>query len=242
MGLRHPNPDVPEMQMASDARALAEELGLASKHVFFNDGWVAYKDRENFLLEADIGVTTHFDSAETRFSFRTRALDYLWAGLPVVTTQGDSFAQLVEDEGLGASVPPNDPAALSNALLRLLEVPGRAQACRARVALVRERFRWSVVLEPLDRFCADPRRAPDLAAGWAPERSAPPSAGVTPAAPPSGTSADAQPAEEARVGTPEARGLAQLAKLHYRQGGLSQVLQRAISKACRIAQGEDRQR
>ena len=71
MGLRHPNPDVPEMQMASAARVLAEELDVAGKHVFFNEGWVDYAERQNFLMEATLGVTMHFDSAETRFSFRT---------------------------------------------------------------------------------------------------------------------------------------------------------------------------
>ena len=33
-------------------------------------------------MEATLGVTMHFDSAETRFAFRTRALDYLWAACP----------------------------------------------------------------------------------------------------------------------------------------------------------------
>ena len=39
---------------------LAEELGLLDEHVFFNDGWVPYDERQNFLLDADIGVSTHF--------------------------------------------------------------------------------------------------------------------------------------------------------------------------------------
>ncbi len=113
MGMQHPNPDVPPMQMAIDARALAEELGVAGKHVFFNDGWVEYSERQNFLLEATLGVSTHFESLETRFSFRTRALDYLWAGLPIVATEGDSFGQLIEEEHLGLTVPPEDPQALA---------------------------------------------------------------------------------------------------------------------------------
>ena len=104
MGLQHPNPDVPPMQMAIDAKALAEELGVAGKHVFFNDGWVEYSERQNYLLEATLGVSTHFESLETRFSFRTRALDYLWAGLPIVAPQGDSFGQLIEEAGFPAGV------------------------------------------------------------------------------------------------------------------------------------------
>jgi glycosyltransferase involved in cell wall biosynthesis len=165
MGLRHPNPDVPEMRMASAARALAAELGVAGRNVFFNDGWVAYAERQNYLLEADLGVTAHFASAETRFAFRTRALDYLWAGLPAVSTEGDSFAELVEDEGLGLIVPPEDPEALEEALYRLLADEQLAKGCRGRAREVRERFRWSSVLAPLASFCQQPRRAADLAGG-----------------------------------------------------------------------------
>jgi glycosyltransferase involved in cell wall biosynthesis len=101
MGMRHPNPNVPAMRMAYETQRLAEDLGLVGTHVFFNEGWVDYDDRQNYLLESDIGVSTHLDHVETAFSFRTRILDYLWASLPIVATGGDSFAAIIEREGLG---------------------------------------------------------------------------------------------------------------------------------------------
>ena len=75
------------MAMAAEAVALAEELGLRDRVVFFNFGWVPYAERGRYLLEADVAVSAHFDDIETRFAFRTRFLDCLWAGLPVVTTR-----------------------------------------------------------------------------------------------------------------------------------------------------------
>ncbi|MBW0009483.1 MAG: glycosyltransferase, partial [Pseudonocardiales bacterium] len=120
LGMRHPNPDVPEMGMAGQARRLAESLGLTGEQVFFNETWVPYTDRQNWLLDADAGVTTHFEHVETTFAFRTRVLDYLWAGLPIVTTSGDAFAELVGTEELGVVVPAGDPAALAAALARVL--------------------------------------------------------------------------------------------------------------------------
>src|SRR5206468_8785633 len=104
---------------------LATELGLTGTHVFFNEGWVPYEERQNYLLEADIGVSTHLDHVETAFSFRTRILDYLWASLPIVATEGDSFATLIEAEGLGLTVPAQDVGALETALLPLLDDPAR---------------------------------------------------------------------------------------------------------------------
>ncbi len=106
LGMRHPNPDIPEMRMAVEARRLSDDLGLTGVHVFFNEEWVPYDHRQNFLLDADIAVTTHFHHVETDYSFRTRVLDYLWATLPTVTTDGDSLADLIERKGLGLTVPP----------------------------------------------------------------------------------------------------------------------------------------
>ncbi len=65
MGNRHPNPtDVPDMKMQDQALALAQNLDLLGKTVFFNDRWVPYAERANYLLEADIGVSAHFDHIE----------------------------------------------------------------------------------------------------------------------------------------------------------------------------------
>ena len=51
--------------------------------------------------EADLGVSAHRDHLEARYAHRTRLLDYLWAGLPVVATRGDALAELVDRERLG---------------------------------------------------------------------------------------------------------------------------------------------
>ena len=162
LGLKHPNPQVGEMKMADDAVALAEELGLAGTNVFFNHDWVEYGDRQNYLLEADIGVSTHLDHVETEFSFRTRLLDYLWASLPIVATSGDSLAALIETSGIGLTVPPGDVDALEDALFRLLDDDALNTSCRTAIERVVPRYRWSTVLEPLLEFCRTPSRAPDL--------------------------------------------------------------------------------
>jgi GT2 family glycosyltransferase/glycosyltransferase involved in cell wall biosynthesis len=164
LGLKHPNPDVPEMRMAVATRALSDSLGLTDKHVFFNEGWVEYEDRQNYLLEADIGVSTHLDHVETAFSFRTRILDYLWTSLPIVATGGDTFADLIESRGLGITVAPGDVEALDEALFRLLDDEAFNAGCRARLGEVMPDHAWSRVLAPLVQFCRAPRRAADLAA------------------------------------------------------------------------------
>jgi glycosyltransferase involved in cell wall biosynthesis len=168
LGMRHPNPEVPDMGIGVQTRLLADRLDLTDRHVFFNETWVPYADRQNWLLDADCGVTTHYEHVETTFAFRTRVLDYLWAGLPIVTTDGDSFAELVAAERLGVVVPAEDPVALANALERVLYNDEFARSARERIAAVRERYTWETVLAPLTAFCRNPQPAADRLPGAEP--------------------------------------------------------------------------
>jgi GT2 family glycosyltransferase/glycosyltransferase involved in cell wall biosynthesis len=168
LGMKHPNPEVPEMDIGARTRALSERLDLTGRHVFFNETWVPYAERQNWLLDADCGVTTHYEHVETTFAFRTRVLDYLWTGLPIVTTDGDSFADLVRQEGLGVVVPAENADALADALEKVLYDNEFAAAARERIAVVRERFTWETALAPLVSFCRNPSPAADRLPGTAP--------------------------------------------------------------------------
>ena len=160
LGVKHPNPDVPAMRMAADTMSLADELGLTGTHVFFNTEWVDYEDRVNYLLDADLGVSTHFEHVETAFSFRTRILDYLWAGLPIVSTDGDTFAGLIKAHDLGAVVPPEDVDALAEAIESVLYSPERAQTSE-RVRQFGQTMCWDQTLSALIAFCKAPYAAAD---------------------------------------------------------------------------------
>jgi GT2 family glycosyltransferase/glycosyltransferase involved in cell wall biosynthesis len=166
MGTRHPNPLVSPMKVVEESRTLASQLGVLDTHVFFND-WVPYEQRALFLREADLGLSTHREHLETHFSFRTRMLDYLWAGLPIVCTRGDHFATLVDERHLGAVVPPGDVTALADAIDGLLDEsdtgPARRHAVRSNIAIIREEMRWSRVVAPLARYCEQPYLAADHA-------------------------------------------------------------------------------
>jgi len=161
MGTRNPNPEMPEEEIVAASRTLARELGVEGTHVIFNDDWVAFDDRQNYLLEADLGVSTHPQHIETTFSFRTRILDYLWAGLPMVVTRGDTFADLVAAEDLGETVPEHDVEALAAAIERIAYDDERHAEAAANVRRVAARYEWSAVLAPLVEFVSDPRRAAD---------------------------------------------------------------------------------
>jgi glycosyltransferase involved in cell wall biosynthesis len=148
----------PGLAATGQAAAVQSALAEAENHerVHVNRDWVPYDERGGWLADADLGVTAHHDHLEARYAHRTRVLDYLWAGLPVVATRGDALADLVERERLGRTVAPGD-------------VDGFAQACsaalddrdaRERIAALTPGLRWSAVAEPLVDWCAaaPPRR------------------------------------------------------------------------------------
>jgi glycosyltransferase involved in cell wall biosynthesis len=136
------------------ARRLAAELGILDRHVFFHDGWVPYAERASWLLDADCALACHDQHLETRFSFRTRYLDCLWAGLPLVCTEGDVLADRVDREGLGLTVPARDPQAVADALDAVL-TRGRA-AYAEPLARAAADYTWSRAARPLIEILLGP--------------------------------------------------------------------------------------
>ena len=152
MGVKHPNENIPEMQMCQQAVELAKELNLFNQSVHFNFGWIPYNQRQNFLLEADIGVSTHFDHLETRFSFRTRLLDYLWAEIPMLTSKGDFFASLIESKGLGLTVTCEETKALTEAMEQLLDNKALQLQCQANLKALKPSFEWDQLMQPIHHY------------------------------------------------------------------------------------------
>lgn len=160
LGFKSPNPQVPLMDMAVKARSLAAQLGCLDKHVFFCDSWTSYEQRANFLLDADVAVSAHFDLPETRFSFRTRILDYLWAGLPIVTTCGDQLADMIVGNGAGVSLPYQDVEAWKQTLRELVSDRDLQSKWRAGSEKLARQFHWDIVSRPLLDYCAKPYHLP----------------------------------------------------------------------------------
>lgn len=69
------------------------------------------------LAAFDVGVVASIGSE----AFSRAALEYFAMGLPVVATRVGTLPELVEDGRTGRLVPPGDPAALSRALVELLQ-------------------------------------------------------------------------------------------------------------------------
>ena len=149
----HPNPLLPEFDMAAKAVRLAADLGLQGRHVFFNPEWVPYQERGIFFRRATFGVSIHKINFETYYAFRTRMLDYFKHSLPILCTEGDFFSERVAKEGVGLTVPAEDIGALEAAILKLAGDDDLRRRCRARLSLLKSDFEWEKVTEPLRGYC-----------------------------------------------------------------------------------------
>lgn len=153
----------PVMDMVRRTRERVRELGLGSA-VLVDDGWTPYEERAQLLLEADAGVSAHRPSLEARFAYRNRFLDCIWAGLPIVCTAGDTFADEVQAYGWGAVSPPGDAAAFADGARNVVE-RGRAQFAPA-LAVAAATREWSTVTVRLEALLAASVAAGNRRAGW----------------------------------------------------------------------------
>lgn len=151
---------VQAMPLQAHIAERCKAAGLLDTHVFFGD-WIAYDERGSYLLEADVAISAHKPSLESHFASRTRLLDCVWAGLPVVATEGDPLSALIAQHGIGLAVKASDPQAMSNAILEIIHDDQwrtrMAPACES----LRQVHSWPLVAAPIARFMQHAQFAPD---------------------------------------------------------------------------------
>ncbi len=160
--IRNPNPDSTPQTLAGEVEAWCTRRGWWGERVRMID-WVSADRRYDLLREVDLLVSTHRINLETRLSLRTRFLDALAAGCPVVTSDGGAMSSLLRQHDAGWVVPPSDAAALATAFREVLTDPDATAARRQAAAGLLRQFSWDRVLEPLVHFAKAPRLDPTKA-------------------------------------------------------------------------------
>ena len=108
------------------------------------------------LASCDIGVL-----ASRTEGLPNAVLEYMAAGLPVVATTVGGVPEIIENEANGLLIPPENPAALSGALLRLLkDEEMRKRLGKAGRERVMAQFNFACVMARLKQLYKNPQHPP----------------------------------------------------------------------------------
>ena len=101
-------------------------------------------------------LLTFGQSIETDLSMRTRVFDYLWAGLPVITSSAPGTDEVLARYAAGAVVRSDSAEAFATQTVGLLNDDARLDAMRSGARRFVDDHQWSRTLGPLRDFCRDP--------------------------------------------------------------------------------------
>lgn len=156
-GARSPDPLVPASRAATLVQGRALALGAEAAIEVVE--WVPYDARRARLARADAAITLDPGGIEARYAFRTRLVDALAAGLPIIATTGERVADEAASRGAGFTVPPRKPKALAHLLVELADDPARLTSARAQAPAVAADWAYETTVGRLADWCRNPRRA-----------------------------------------------------------------------------------
>lgn len=93
-------------------------------------GWVSAAEIWALMRIADVGLAPYHDEESFTHSLPNKSLEYLSAGLPIVSSLPGALARLLKDEDCGLTYANNNAAELEAALESLMEAPDMRERMR----------------------------------------------------------------------------------------------------------------
>jgi glycosyltransferase involved in cell wall biosynthesis len=150
----HPNPQITPQGKLADAMQYAREKSYA--FVRF-EPWAPYEQRAEFFERFALALLTFPRSLETDLAMRTRVYDYLWCGLPIVTSSAPGTDEIIERYDDGSVIDDDAPAAFANEIVNILRDRERYARMVGGANAFAAEHQWDRTLEPLRAFCRAPR-------------------------------------------------------------------------------------
>jgi glycosyltransferase involved in cell wall biosynthesis len=145
----HPNPDLTPQGKLAEAMEHARKKNY--DFVRF-EPWAPYERRAEFFERFSMALITFPRSLETDLSMRTRIYDYLWCGLPIVTSSAPGTDEILARYDCGIVVDEDSPRTFADAIQRV----DRERMTRGARQFVDD-HQWDRTLVPLRAFVREPR-------------------------------------------------------------------------------------
>lgn len=121
---------------------LVRDRGLDEVVKFF--GPVPNPELVDWSSSADIGMCNIVGTSPSyRESLPNKFFEYVMGGIPVVVSDFGSMGRICEEQDVGVTCDPTDPAELADAVERLRE-PATYQRCRANTPAMAAKYNWDV--------------------------------------------------------------------------------------------------
>ena len=137
-------------------RERARALGLLDRSVFLNEKPVGPAELPAYLEHCRAGIMTNPDVLESQVSWRTRYLDLVGMGRPLVVAGDDPLGLRMASEGAAIRTPPGNAPALADAIAAVAgdhELGVRMGLAAARML---ENLCWKSSLEPFRQILSYP--------------------------------------------------------------------------------------
>jgi glycosyltransferase involved in cell wall biosynthesis len=121
--------------------SVVEAAGVTDR--VLRTGWVDDATFPAYMSACDVCLVPHARTTHTETTVPHKLFQYMATGTPVVVTDLDPLARVVEDADAGVVVPPEDPAAMADALADLASDPERRRQLGANGRrAVEETYNW----------------------------------------------------------------------------------------------------
>ena len=149
-----PNPELTPQGRAG----VALEHARKNRYDFVHfEPWVPYAQRGDFFDRFALALLTFSHSLETDLAMRTRIYDYLWGGLPVITSSAPGTDEILTRYDAGSVIAPLQAEAFSREIVRLLQDRSRLERMRSGSERFVRDHQWTETLAPLREFCLHPQ-------------------------------------------------------------------------------------
>ena len=136
---------------------LSRELNASSR--LAKKGLLSYDEMEKLFRSADVAVDLGKRTPERELSFSYRVVEYLRCGLPVICNHYLDIAAKIDAYEAGWIIDTEDnDTAFKDLIHEILSQPEVvSERSQNALRLIREQLNWEKTIEPLARFCENPK-------------------------------------------------------------------------------------
>jgi glycosyltransferase involved in cell wall biosynthesis len=154
--------EIPEQDVSTYPRFLEMIAGSKFKDNFVMNGWIAGEDVPNYYFEADIGINIDKNIYEVRLGSKSRILDWMRAGLCVLSSNVCELTEIMQNEKAGYTFLPQNPKDLAEKILYLAsDLPAVKKTAAKGRQFGMENFNFDVTTKKLQDWASQPVFAPD---------------------------------------------------------------------------------